>query len=380
MRLLARAVHGASAEWLNNARWATAGLAASWRGDYTELVRAFAEHLDDADRERQRIAVQALSRLGPLTAPAADAMLAQVDRALAAGRPAYDPGQGGYWLPEGATFALVSLLADAGDARILPAVEQVLAGERLPRYPGGLVRRLGPETEPMVIDAARRCLAAGDTERFHNLAYGWPALAPESMPLLLAALAVAEPDVCDIWAAGALGPAAADAVPLLRGLLDAEEPSIVRSAANALHAIGVDFDELLATYRRLMTEPWDRHRVVLALTDVGPAEAPLAGLVREAMADPEDGRWAARALWRITGDADAALPVLLDGWRRRHQYPALAECLAELGPRAAAAEPLLRAELANPRRATSEGSSSGIEDDETFLASVRNALGALSCA
>ncbi|MEU7909309.1 hypothetical protein [Actinoplanes sp. NPDC049118] len=381
VRLLARAVRGASADWLNNARWATGGMSKSWRGDYTELVCAFAEHLDSADRERRRIAIYTLTELGPLAAPAADAMLAQVERALAAGEPAYDSGQGGFWLSEGATYALVNALAAAGDPRILPAVGQVLAGDRLPRYPASLVRRLGPEAEPMVIDAARRCLAAGDTERFRALAYGRPALAPESLPILLTALDSAKPKISDVWAVAALGPAAADAEPRLRGLLDAEDSSLARWAADALHAIGVDFGELLPAYRRLMADPWDRQRIVSSLADVGPAAAPLADLVREAMAVPGDGHRAAVALWRITGDADAALPAMLDGWRHaRYAHTGLAECFAELGPRAAAAEPLLRAELADPRRATHDGASSAIEDDEEFLASVRNAITAVSSA
>jgi hypothetical protein len=282
------------------------------------------------------------------------------------------------WLPEGPTYALVKALATAGDARILPAVEQVLAGDHLPRYPGSLVERLGPAIEPMVIAAARRCLAAGDTERLHNLAFGRPALAPEFLRILLPALDAAKPDVIDIWAVASLGPAAADAVPRLRELLEAEDSSVARSAANALHAIGVDFDELLPTYRRLMALPWERHPVVRSLADVGPAAAPLADLVREAMAVPAARGWAAVALWRITGEPDAALPAMLDGWQHeRYAYTELAECFAELGPRAAAAEPLLRAELANPRRATSEGSSRAIEDDERFLATVRGALAAV---
>lgn len=380
VRLLARAARGASAEWLNNARWATGGMAQSWRGDYTELAEAFAEHLD-ADKERRRIAIYALTGLGPLTAPVADAMLAQVDRALAAGRPAYDPGQGGYWLPDGATYALVSLLAEAGDARILPAVEQVLAGDRLPPYPGNLVSGLGPAAEPMAVDAARRCLAAGDTERFHSLAYRRPALAPEALPILLAALDVAEPEAADVRSIASLGTAAAGAAPLLRNLLEAEDSSLARAAADALHAIGVDFDELLPTYRRLMADPWDRSLAVRSLAVIGPPAAPLAGLVREATATPAEGRWAAISLWRITGDADAALPAMLDGWQRERQaHTELAGCLAELGPRAAAAGPLLRAELADPRRATCDGFSSAIEDDERFLMSVRNALSAVSCA
>jgi hypothetical protein len=51
-----------------------------------------------------------------------------------------------------------------------------------------------------------------------------------------------------------------------------------------------------------------------------------------------------------------------------------------MGPRAAVAEPLLRAELADPTRATYDGSSEAFPDDERFLVAVATALAAVAVA
>ncbi len=84
-------------------------------------------------------------------------------------------------------------------------------------------------------------------------------------------------------------------------------------------------------------------------------------------------------LWTISGDVDATLPTLVQAWTgKRYAYQGIADCWAEMGPRAAVAEPLLRAELADPARATYDGSSAAIPDDEQFLVAVAQALAAVT--
>lgn len=94
------------------------------------------------------------------------------------------------------------------------------------------------------------------------------------------------------------------------------------------------------------------------LAELGTLAAPLADQVRARLDSP--GRWerlhAARAWWRITGDPEPAVPVLLDALEPLVSGFADAECRAavrligEVGPPADGAVPLLEAVLHTDRR------------------------------
>ncbi|MBV9258877.1 MAG: hypothetical protein JO215_12765 [Ktedonobacteraceae bacterium] len=76
------------------------------------------------------------------------------------------------------------------------------------------------------------------------------------------------------------------------------------------------------------------------------------------------------ALWAITADTGASLPVLLADWED-HPYVRLhaARCIVEMGSTAQAALPFLQGELARVRRHTYQPNSavsSDIVDDEAL--------------
>jgi hypothetical protein len=89
---------------------------------------------------------------------------------------------------------------------------------------------------------------------------------------------------------------------------------------------------------------------------------------------------AAYALWRIAGDADEAVAVLLDvvlplaEGRTLPVIPRALECLAEIGPAAHVAAPLIRAVLLSDRRFAYFGDWRTITEDEELQALARTAL------
>jgi hypothetical protein len=89
---------------------------------------------------------------------------------------------------------------------------------------------------------------------------------------------------------------------------------------------------------------------------------------------------AAIALWYTTGDGAKAVPAMTRAWMTAHHTRRrIARCAADMGPAAAALEPLLRAELAAVRRHNRPAGSSAygtadITDDEALRREVRAAL------
>ncbi|WP_282786589.1 hypothetical protein, partial [Nocardia sp. CC201C] len=94
------------------------------------------------------------------------------------------------------------------------------------------------------------------------------------------------------------------------------------------------------------------------LAELGPLAAPFADDVRKRLGSP--GGWervhAASAWWRITGDPDPALPVLLAALTPLNSGYADADCraaarlISEIGSPATAAAPLLETVLSTERR------------------------------
>jgi hypothetical protein len=112
----------------------------------------------------------------------------------------------------------------------------------------------------------------------------------------------------------------------------------------------------------------------------GTGAAPLAGSIR-VLAGSED-LWtrvrASTALIKISASADALLPVLAAAWQENaHTRTLIAECIGRLGTQASDFLPLLRAELADPRRYTfRQGlwSNSNVPSDERLLAACADAV------
>lgn len=178
-----------------------------------------------------------------------------------------------------------------------------------------------------------------------------------------------------------LGPRAHEAVPTLLDALDSEDDFTVIAAAVALWRVDRRIDVALPHLARLLPDLGET--VCDAITQIGPAAAPLIGEVLEALqSDDWDLQWAAADALGHMGSSDpavlatltaalghdsvivvsaastalartgaAAMPVLSDILRQPEDRRAewAADALGQIGPSAEAAAELLRAQLQSPR-------------------------------
>ncbi|MFE0091217.1 HEAT repeat domain-containing protein [Streptomyces sp. NPDC058991] len=380
--LLTGQLTSADPDQRTDAVWMCHGLIRAWRGPYDEVVRLVGAQLDDPDPLLHGAAASLLESLFGLALPAADALAERV-RSTGAERPAD-------------RRALVAL-ARLGDARAVPALARALEQPDPPRDAAFAVSYLGARAAPLVPVLRRRLGEVALDEQLYDRAA--PLLtglagvrAAEALPEVLRVLRGA-PARGGEWvteaalrALTAFGTAALPAAPELRALLGgASSPpssSVVAAAARALWAATGDAAAVLPVLRELLTAdgPDERRAAAAALGAVGRPAADAAPALRALLASPE--RWlrmdAAIALWRVTGEARESLPVLRTAWEEnRYGRVEIAECLAEMGPSAGPAAPLLRAELARPRRHNVLDGGSGshdIEQDERLLTLCRAAL------
>ncbi|MFE7328691.1 HEAT repeat domain-containing protein [Streptomyces sp. NPDC057565] len=267
----------------------SSGLIRAWRGSYEELVRLVGAQLADPEPRLAEAASHMLEDLFGLAAPAADALAARV---------ASDPGS---WVKEWESEppglgSPVKALARLGDARAVPALAAALERPEVPHDVGFAIGHLGAAAAPLAGALRRRLggldLDEGVYDRASPLLGGLTALrAGEAAPEVLRVLRGA-PEYRGEWlrtsalrALGSFGPAARCAVPELRALI-----------------------------RRPGTP---------AATE------------------------AAQALWAVEGDAEAVLPVLIEGLGAEHVHErrSAVSALGELGAHAAAVAPRLRALL-----------------------------------
>ncbi|MEV8504947.1 hypothetical protein AB0368_08965 [Actinoplanes sp. NPDC051475] len=365
-----------------NAMWATGALVGRWRGPYEEMLYLVGEQLSDPRRQLRALAADRLANLGSLAAPAAEAL------ARAAGSwPEEDDGLFGdkppglfTVQPDGsATLGnLLEAMVGLRDPRALPILLRATTREQPVKYLASYVSRYGASAADLV-PWARRQLAAADPDRTDELVHLLGAIgvaAADAVPDLLACL----PRIEAIEALGRIGSAAAVA-PLHRLSATAEAYTAV-AAAEALRRITGDLAVVLAVLE-LVGDP---EVIAGTVAEIGPAAATYAPRMRTLMLAPDTDAWtrsrAARALWRVTGDADEVLPTLADIWQaHRRVRGRVADLVAEIGPVAAPVfGPLLRTELATARRATADTngwSSAQVVDDLEILASARTALAAL---
>ncbi|WP_322983690.1 PBS lyase [Streptomyces sp. S584] len=265
------------------------GLIRAWRGSYEGLVRLVGAQLTDPEPRLAEAASHVLEELFGLAAPAADALAARV---------ASDPGT---WVREWASGppglgSAVKALARLGDARVLPALEQALERPEVPHDVGFAIRCLGDAAAPLAGTLRRRLGEVGLDESAYDRA----------SPLLAGLTALRA------------GEAAPEVLRVLRGAPE---------------------------YRG----EWLRTAALRALGSFGPAARCAVPELRRLMLRPGAGTEAAQALWAVTGDAAAVLPVLAEELRAEqvHDCRAAASALGGLGRRAEAVAPRLRALLAH---------------------------------
>ncbi|MFF8830101.1 PBS lyase [Streptomyces sp. NPDC015131] len=369
-----------------DAVWMCGGLVRTWRGAYDEVVRLAGEQLAEPEPRLREAAVAWLEGLFEVARPAADALAARVAADPAPWAPVRSDGRFGMG------NALLALTR-TGDARAVPALAHALEQPGLDGRLGYAVGHLGPAARPLV-PALRRRLAGLPLDE---------ELGEEAGPLLraLAHLEAVEalPEVLRVlrgapafrreWlvesslrALAAFGPAARGAAEEVRALLGDASAVVAASAARALWAVEGDAGAVLPGLRARLRSPdaAQRREAARAAGAMGRAASAAEPELRACLAAP--ALWlrvdAAVALCRTTGDAGAALPVLVGAWREnRHTRVEIAGCVAELASPPDGMAALLRAELARARRHNASEGAVGDHDvhqDEKLLALCRRAL------
>ncbi|MEV6204356.1 PBS lyase [Streptomyces sp. NPDC051771] len=377
----------------SDAIWLCGGLIRLWRGRYEEVVALVGAQLADPDARLRDAATSFLERLFELGAPAADA-LAAVLTARAAGAPSTAGGLGRLTGRTGRDGALLAL-ARSGDSRAVPLLARALEGP-------GEVRRellyavdgLGPAAAGLAPLLRRRLAAVELDEDLYDragpLLYALAAVRggqalPEVLRVLRGAPEYRRECVREAVARtlGAFGPAAREAVPELRELLGSGTAAVSTAAARALWTVEGDADAVvpvLVRWLRPGSSGADRCAAAQALGAIGPAAAGAARALRPGLTSRD--LWervrCAAALWRVSGETERTLPVLLAAWEEnRHARVEIVECLAEMGPAASAAQLPILTELTRRRRHNAREGASGSHDvhqDEKLLTLCRAAL------
>ncbi|MGA5062514.1 PBS lyase [Streptomyces exfoliatus] len=390
----------------SDAIWLCGGLIRIWRGRYEEVVRLVGAQLQDPEPRLREAAASFLERLFELGAPAADALVARLTAGPGAGAGA-GRGPGGSRRPGGAGGAgarggvgrsgrdgVLLALARAGDTRAVPLLARALEEGEVRRELLYAVDGLGPSAAMLAPLLRRRLAEVELDERLHDratpLLYALGAVrGGQALPEVLRVLRGAPPNRRDwvreaaLRTLAAFGPAARGAAPDMRRLMASESAAVATAAARALWAAEGDLAEVLPALERWLrpgTSGADRCAAAQALGEIGPAAAAAAPALRPGLASRD--LWvrvrSAAALWRVSGDTAAALPVLLAAWEEnRHARVDVAECLAEMGPAAASAQLVVLTELTRRRRHNAREGASGSHDvhlDEKLLTLCRAAL------
>ncbi|MDQ1021525.1 HEAT repeat domain-containing protein [Streptomyces afghaniensis] len=271
-----------------NAVWMSAGLFREWRAGAAEPVALIGAQLGAEEGRLHDAAVAVLVELFALALPAADHL-----HALVSCRPEFRIRHRERGAPT--LGGPLKALARAGDARATPVLAEMLAGPVVPHDLGLVIHHLGRAAAPLA-PALRRRLA--------RVRLDGPDTHERAVPLLSALAALGD----------------AESVPsvlrLLRGMPDGLRlrDAVTEAAVRALGAFGGAAREAIPDLRGLLE------------TDCAVA--------------------AGDALWSVTGEADAVVPVLLrkltDPGSGRFRPAAAADTLGRLGPAAVTALPGLR--------------------------------------
>ncbi|MFD9241573.1 PBS lyase [Streptomyces sp. NPDC059556] len=396
----------------SDAIWLCGGLIRIWRGRYEEVVRLVGAQLNDPEPRLREAATSFLERLFELGAPAADALAARLAVGSGPGAGAVPGGAGavpgggggsggglgggpqnGFVGRSGRDGALLAL-ARAGDTRAVPLLARALEEREVRRELLYAMDGLGPSAAMLAPLLRRRLAEVELDERLYDraapLLYALAAVrGSQAVPEVLRVLRGAPANRRDwvresaLRTLAAFGPAAQEAVPDMRGLLAAESATVATAAARALWAAEGDLGEVLTALERWLrpgASGADWCSAAQTLGEIGPAAASAAPALVPGLASRD--LWvrvrSAAALWRVSGEAAAALPVLLAAWEEnRHARVDVAECLAEMGPAASEAQLVILTELTRRRRHNAREGASGSHDihlDEKLLTVCRAAL------
>ncbi|MFF5232665.1 hypothetical protein [Dactylosporangium sp. NPDC000521] len=376
--ILARLLRSPDADVAGDALHGVIKLVEGWRGDHAGLLRLLGERLSHPDPRVGGQAAVTMRHWLPLTAvvvePVAAAVAALDARPRRDGWPAWTvPSRFG---PPG-LHPTLEILARLGDERALPLLLTALDLAALPRYIGDLLACY-PRHVDRIVAAVVPALPAHRAGEPAPL--GWSSIhaalrasgpaAAAAVPWLLATPI----DEASATTLGGIGAAAVEAVPALRVAAVGDDAALAVAAAGALWHIEGSPDAV-----PLLTVRLDGPAAAAAVRELGAigAAAASAAPAVAAFLDVRDGTWwkplgAALTLWRLTGDADLVAPTLSGAWRGNPATrPRIAAAVTD-GALAGVLEPLLRAELASPRRFHASGG--WVTEDEQLLAGCRAAL------
>ncbi|MFF8378875.1 PBS lyase [Streptomyces sp. NPDC015661] len=374
----------------SDAIWLCGGLIRVWRGRYEEVVGLIGAQLRDPEPRLREAATSFLERLFELGVPAADALAAR----LAGGPGGASSGSGQAFVGRSGRDGALLALARAGDSRAVPLLARALEEPEVRRELLYAMDGLGPSAAMLAPLLRRRLAEVELDERLYDraapLLYALAAVrGGQALPEVLRVLRGAPANRRDwvreaaLRTLAAFGPAAGEAVPDMRELLGAESASVATAAARALWAAEGDRGDVLPALERWLrpgTPGGDWCAAAQVLGEIGPAAAAAAPVLRSGLVARD--LWvrvrSAAALWRVSGESSASLPVLLAAWEEnRHARVDIAECLAEMGPAASGAQLVILTELTRRRRHNAREDGSGSHDihlDEKLLTLCRAAL------
>ncbi|MFB8205822.1 hypothetical protein [Kitasatospora purpeofusca] len=340
-----------------------------WRAPRPELVAGLVRCLESRHSRARGDAAMTLARL--VSADSTQDITSAVPALVVAADDSYDRVAGP------AALALARLGRPGAPA---PVHRWLASSSRLPFFQ---VTSLGQVLQPLVgradelLPAIRRMLVdSADSEGLRPLLTAlaeWGPVAGEAVPELVSALATRNARwACD--ALGSIGPAAAPAA----NILDSFVRGVTRPPR---HDGGTPLPNGVRRWHGSQNAAWAHWRItgdstvflafledaasrglgyasLARLAELGPQATRCAAAVRPLLESP--GPWtrvqAACAWWRITGDTDAAVPVLLAALEPLRSGDADEPCraairyIARIGAPARAAAPLLEATLSSERR------------------------------
>ena len=366
-----------------------------WRGSYANLVALIGGQLASPEPRVARMALLALKDKYELVVPAADAL---AERVSAAGPDAWNSADRD--VRNGYRDMLVSL-ARIGDERVVPVVAEKLTVEAGAFTLGHALAKYRDHADRFVptlraqLNAYADELASGRFLGTFGLLIavrdlGAVEALPEVRRLIDAAIEAEQWMVVEVALRvfEFFGPAAAEAYDVALGLTasDAKNGEIALRAIAACWSMRGDAAvvlPLLAHQLEAAASNGEGASAAKVARDIGPQAAPLAGHLRTLMA-ASTSLWTqvecSIALTRVLGpEAYPSVRAVLEAaWQENpHTRVPIAECVRDLGAAAESFHPLLRAELASPRRHTFTSlatDSSEVYQDERLLELCTQAL------
>lgn len=351
------------------------GVIANWRGDYAEVATQLGTMLGVVTPRLEQRVAQQLNDMFELAAPAADALVAAMNAAPRSGERS-DVGPAPWLITwgngEASCGEVLIALSRIGDVRLLPAVQWLFEQPVLAKDAGYLLGALGANAKSLVPLLARRfdALVGSRDAALYGLTYACRELGPDAVPALDALMRHAQDDVWSLPTLGALGPAGARAVPMLKAFIERGEvraaQALWKIAPQAM-ALGPFFVAQLGS--KAASE------AAIGLGMMGAAAQPWARQLLERR-DGESPDFALAWL-EITGEVAPVADELRLLWPQLWAKQRIADASARHSNLANALKAELQQEVRAVRRhnASETGSSSHqVDTDERLLRACRAAL------